>query len=107
MSRTYRNHHLYTHYPSVEVYASRNRQGFWFARAPYIGPEDVSDWYEWKRDGKSNEGSSKRDYRDFTNTLIRTNNRKNAGELLKDPEVYDEMDFPTKQHGKYIAWAIW
>ena len=107
MSRTYRNHSLYNHYPSVEVYSARNRRWAWCARNPYIGPEDVRDWYEWKRDGKSYDGSANRDYRNFTNKVIRGSNRKNIGKLFNDLESYDDMDFATKRHGKHIAWVIW
>lgn len=108
MSRTKRNHSIHTDYHNVEGYANRYRRFFWHADPGRLyGPVDVSDWYKWSRDGKSNEGSAHSDYRKYANKLIRGNNRKNVGKLLKDQESYDDMDFATKAHGKHIAWAIW
>lgn len=105
MSKTYRNRQRSIGYYQNEEHMMSQ---VWYSN--YYGTHapiyEKGDWERAARD-KCHMGSSKRNYREWTNEIIRNKNRNDIHRIMKDPENYDDMTFATKMDGKHIAWAIW
>jgi len=104
MSRTTRNHRRFTKYSNKESMLKQQYISRWTGEVSTLYDEDY--WDRLSRD-KDREGSSKKDYRSYTNEIIRNKNRMDMVRIKSDPDNYENMVFATKADGKPLIWSIW